>query len=111
MSTVWQIESAVHVHISALCEIPFANRPLQSTEEILRAIAAHSSILAWKSPWTEELGGLQSVGRAESDTTKCVRAHTQQCLYINPSLPIYPSQPLPLATMFVFYICDSIYVL
>ena len=25
-------------------------------------MATHSSILAWKIPWTEELGGLQSVG-------------------------------------------------
>ena len=24
--------------------------------------ATHSSILAWKIPWTEELGGLQSMG-------------------------------------------------
>ena len=24
--------------------------------------ATHSSILAWKSPWTEEPGGLQSMG-------------------------------------------------
>ena len=25
-------------------------------------MASQSSILAWKSPWTEELGGLQSMG-------------------------------------------------
>ena len=25
-------------------------------------MATHSSILAWKIPWTEELGGLQFVG-------------------------------------------------
>ena len=25
-------------------------------------MAAHSSILAWKIPWTEETGGLQSIG-------------------------------------------------
>ena len=25
-------------------------------------MATHSSILAWKIPWTEELGGLQSIG-------------------------------------------------
>ena len=25
-------------------------------------VATHSSILAWKTPWTEELGGLQSMG-------------------------------------------------
>ena len=27
-----------------------------------RAMAPHSSILAWKIPWTEEPGGLQSMG-------------------------------------------------
>jgi len=31
--------------------------------------ATHSSILAWKIPWTEEPGGLQSMGSQESDTT------------------------------------------
>ena len=25
-------------------------------------VAPHSSVLAWDVPWTEELGGLQSVG-------------------------------------------------
>ena len=32
-------------------------------------IATHSSILAWRIPWTEEPGGLQSTGLQESDTT------------------------------------------
>ena len=27
-----------------------------------KEMATHSSILTWKSPWTEEPGGLQSVG-------------------------------------------------
>ena len=27
-----------------------------------KAMAAHSSILAWKIPWTEESGRLQSMG-------------------------------------------------
>ena len=31
-------------------------------------MASHSSILAWKIPWTEELDGLQSMGSQESDT-------------------------------------------
>ena len=26
-------------------------------------MATHSSILTWRIPWTEELGGLQSMGR------------------------------------------------
>ena len=33
-------------------------------------MATHSSILAWRIPWTEEPGGLQSTGRKESDTTE-----------------------------------------
>ena len=33
-------------------------------------MATHSSILAWRIPWTEELGGLQSTGCKESDTTE-----------------------------------------
>ena len=35
-----------------------------------KEMATHSSILAWRIPWTEELGGLQSTGRKESDTTE-----------------------------------------
>ena len=32
-------------------------------EDLLeKGIATHSSILAWRIPWTEEPGGLQSVG-------------------------------------------------
>ena len=31
----------------------------------------HSSVLAWRIPWTEEPGGLQSIGsQRESDTTE-----------------------------------------
>ena len=34
-----------------------------------KEMASHSSILAWKIPWTEESGGLQSMGsqRARHD--------------------------------------------
>ena len=35
-----------------------------------KAMTTHSSILAWKIPWTEEPGGLQSIGHKESDTTE-----------------------------------------
>ena len=39
-------------------------------------MASHSSILAWEIPWTEEPGGLQSMGsqRVEHDS---VTEHTQ----------------------------------
>ena len=32
-------------------------------------VATHSAILAWRIPWTEEPGGLQSMGSQESDPT------------------------------------------
>ena len=32
--------------------------------------ATHSSILDWRIPWTEQTGGLQSMGCTESDTTE-----------------------------------------
>ena len=35
-----------------------------------KEMATHSSILAWRIPWTKELGGLQSTGHKESDTTE-----------------------------------------
>ena len=33
-------------------------------------MAPHPSTLAWRIPWMEEPGGLQSWGRKESDTTE-----------------------------------------
>ena len=34
-----------------------------------KAMAPHSSTLAWKIPWAEEPGRLQTMGSHESDTT------------------------------------------
>ena len=33
-------------------------------------MSTHFSILAWRIPWTEEPGGLQSIELQESDTTE-----------------------------------------
>ena len=33
-------------------------------------MATHSSIIAWRIPWREEPGGLQSWGHRESDTSE-----------------------------------------
>ena len=35
-------------------------------------MATHSSILAWRMPWTEEPGWLQSTGSKELDMTKVI---------------------------------------
>ena len=40
-----------------------------------KEMATHSRILAWRIPWTEEPGGLQSTGRKESDTTERLHYH------------------------------------
>ena len=34
----------------------------ESGRSLEKEMATHSSILAWEIPWTEELGGLQSMG-------------------------------------------------
>ena len=40
-----------------------------------KTMAPHSSTLAWKIPWMEETGRLQSWGRKESDTTEGLHFH------------------------------------
>ena len=37
-------------------------RFLSEEDPLEKEITTHSSILAWKTPWTEEPGGLQSTG-------------------------------------------------
>ena len=37
-------------------------QPLGQEDPLEKRMATHSSILAWEIPWTEEPGGLQSVG-------------------------------------------------
>ena len=39
-------------------------------DPLKKEMAAHSSILAREIPWTEEPGGLLSMGRKELDTTE-----------------------------------------
>ena len=43
---------------------------LSQADPLEEEMATHSSILAWKIPWTEEPGGLQSMGVTESDMTE-----------------------------------------
>ena len=49
-------------------------------------MATHSSIVAWRIPWTEEPGGLQSIGLqgvrhdlATKTTTECHRRRISKC--------------------------------
>ena len=56
--------------------IPGSGRSLE--EEM----ATHSSILAWRIPWTGEPGRLQSIGHKQSDTTE---ATEQGCTHLQQS--------------------------
>ena len=37
-------------------------QPLDQEDPLEKGTATHSSILAWRIPWPEKLGGLQSTG-------------------------------------------------
>ena len=55
--------NAEDLGLTQVGEIPHWEAPLEEK------MAIHSSILAWEIPWTEERGGLQSMGSQESGTT------------------------------------------
>ena len=50
-------------------------RSLGREDSLEKEMATHSSTLAWRIPWTEEPGGLQSTGRKESDATEWLLFH------------------------------------
>ena len=43
-------------------------QPLGWEDPLEEEVITHTSLLAWKTPWAEESGRLQSVGSQESDT-------------------------------------------
>ena len=58
-------QSDFHFHLSRL-KTPY----LGGEDPLEKAVATHSSILAWKVPWTERLVGYSLQGRKESETTE-----------------------------------------
>ena len=53
-------------------------RSLGWEDALEEGIATHSSILAWRMPWTEEPGRLQSVGLQRVRRDKSNLAHTRR---------------------------------
>ena len=49
-------------------------RPLGREDPLEKGMAAHSSLLAWRTPWTEEPGGLQSLASDTAEHTRRARA-------------------------------------
>ena len=64
-------------------------RSLGGEDPLEEEMATHSSILAWRIPWTEEPGGLQSMGLQKSGTGPvsacvCMHTHTHTHAHWNP---------------------------
>ena len=53
---------------------------LDREDSLEEGMAAHSSVLAWRLPWTEEPGGLQSMG---SDRTESWRSDLGQFMSLS----------------------------
>ena len=73
----------------------------------------HSSILAWRNPWTEEPGGLQSAEsqRVRQDCsdlahTGCICFHAT-CYSLHPSQPLFTPRAPALVHRPVMYVCVS----
>ena len=76
-------------------------------------MAIHSSILAWRNPWTEEPGGLQSAEsqRVRQDCsdlahTGCICFHAT-CYSLHPSQPLFTPRAPALVHRPVMYVCVS----
>ena len=63
-------------------------RSLGQEDPLEVEMATHSSVLAWRVPWTEEPGGLQSMGHKESDTTE----HLSSSTFLNGRVSGLPHQ-------------------
>ena len=71
-------------------------RFLGREDPLEEGMAAHSSILAWRITWTEELGGLQSMGSQrvghdlETEEQQLCIKHCIKCLEISFNTDTHP---------------------
>ena len=73
-------------------------RSLSQEDPLEEGMATHSSILAWRIPWTEEPGGPQSMGLQKVGHDLVTKPppppyvhFIYSSVYVNPNLLIYPS--------------------
>ena len=78
------------------CSIPGSGSPLE------KGVAAHSSILAWRIPWTEEPGGLQSMGSQRVGDDGAIDCFTH-------TLDTTASDPLELSVQFSRSLCLTLF--
>ena len=51
-----------NLQVKSTCNVGDLGSTLGGEDPLKEGMATHSSILAWRIPWTEEPGGLQSMG-------------------------------------------------
>ena len=69
-----------------------------------KEMATHSIILAWKTPWREEPGGLQSMGLQKSQTLMCTHTLAKTIKHHVPLLTMISLPCIyPLLNMFSFF--------
>ena len=66
-------------------------------------MATHSSILAWRIPWAEEPGGLQSTGSQSQTRLKGLSKHTGCLLRVADASSIF-SRDLAIISLYIQYL-------
>ena len=93
MSTHWVFPGGLAVKNLPTMQEPQEThvRSLSREDPLEKEMATDSSILAWRIPWAEEPGGLQSMGLqrvGHDEATQHAHAHTH--VYIPLSFPLSP---------------------
>ena len=57
-------------------------QPLGREDLLEKRMATHSSILAWRIPWSEEPGGIQSLGSQRVGHDRATNTHTGTHIYV-----------------------------
>ena len=81
---------------------------LGGEDPLEKEMATHSSILAWRIPWTEELGGLQSTGSQRVGHDWQLHFHFHVCAHsaIQSCPTLRPHGLVP----WTYYVCSLIYI-
>ena len=82
---------------------------LGQEDRLEEGVATHSSILAWRIPWTEEPGGCSPWGHKELDTTEATwHTCTHRVVYWSKSCS--PLQALLNALISLFKLCSYVFI-
>ena len=69
----------MYVCKESACNSGDPDQSLGREDLLKKGMATHSSIFAWRIPWTKEPGRIQSVGCKESDMTEQPTLNTYKC--------------------------------